>query len=193
MLTELSAIPTGVLPLAVLRQHLRLGTGFGEDTLQDGLLEGLLRASIALIEGRTGQALIRRDFELRLSRWRRSLGHPFPVAPVVGLVSVAVIDRNGAEALLAEGRVRLGRIGGQQALIGRNGPLPVIPSGGEARIVFSAGFGESWEEVPADLAQAILVQSAALYEQRDGAQSRATPFGVMALVERWRAFRGCGV
>ena len=46
------------LPLAALRDHLRLGTGFGDDSLQDGVLEQALRGAIAAIEGRTEKALI---------------------------------------------------------------------------------------------------------------------------------------
>ncbi len=64
-----------------LREHLRLGTGFGEDGLQDPVLAGFLRAALAAIEGRTGKALIARDFlytraggalpTASLCRWRR--------------------------------------------------------------------------------------------------------------------------
>ena len=50
ILTELSAIAAEDLPVAQLKEHLRLGTGFAESDLQDGLCEAYLRASIATIE-----------------------------------------------------------------------------------------------------------------------------------------------
>ncbi|HRO16297.1 MAG TPA: head-tail connector protein, partial [Paracoccus sp. (in: a-proteobacteria)] len=58
---------------------------------------------------------------------------------------------------------------------------------------FSAGFGTSWDRVPADLAQAVLMLAARYYEDRgfDGTQL-ALPHGVSALIERWRAVRTLG-
>jgi len=57
MLTEDTIVPTEALPIAAFREHLRMGTGFAEDTLQDGLLERHLRAALAAIEARTGKIL----------------------------------------------------------------------------------------------------------------------------------------
>ena len=56
-----SPIPLAALPLAAFRDHLRLSSGFADDTTQDALLEQYLRAAIATVEGRTGRALIARD------------------------------------------------------------------------------------------------------------------------------------
>ena len=47
MLIEQTTVPTTALPLQAFKDHLRLGTGFGAETLQDGLLESHLRAAIA--------------------------------------------------------------------------------------------------------------------------------------------------
>jgi hypothetical protein len=54
MLTEVTALPQAVLPVAQFRDHLRLGSGFDDDALQDGLIETYLRAAIAAIEARIG-------------------------------------------------------------------------------------------------------------------------------------------
>ena len=61
-LVETGNISVASLPLVEFRAHLRLGTGFGEDSLQDGVLEGFLRAAIAGIEAQIGKVLIARDF-----------------------------------------------------------------------------------------------------------------------------------
>ena len=69
-LTEITGVPTAALPLAQLKDHLRMGSGFSDDAVQDSLLEGYLQAALAAVEGRTGKALIARDFRWTVSDWR---------------------------------------------------------------------------------------------------------------------------
>ena len=70
LLTELNQTASADLPVAGLKDHLRLGTAFGVDGLQDGLIEAHLRAAIAVIEARIGKALLTRNFKLTLPDWR---------------------------------------------------------------------------------------------------------------------------
>ena len=74
MLIEQTTVPTTALPLQAFKDHLRLGTGFGSETLQDGLLESHLRAAIATIEGRIGKVLLTRRYKLVLGDWRDPAG-----------------------------------------------------------------------------------------------------------------------
>ena len=69
--------------------------------------------------------------------------------------------------------------------------LPRIPRGGRAEIRLSAGFGAAWEEVPADLRQAVFLLAAHYHAARDGAGEAgvAMPFGVLVLIEAYRATR----
>ena len=97
-LIEESTVPDTELPVEALKAHLRLGTGFGEDSLQDEVLIGFLRAAIAAIEARTGKALFRRDFSMTLNAWQRGYVQPLPVAPVSGIVEVTLRDRIAARA-----------------------------------------------------------------------------------------------
>ena len=60
MLTELEPVPTAALPLSALRDHLRLGTGFADDALQDAILEAALRGALGAVEARIGRMLIAR-------------------------------------------------------------------------------------------------------------------------------------
>lgn len=66
MLIELTPVPGAALPVQALKDHLRLGTGFADGTMQDGLVESCLRAAMAAIEGRIGKTLISRSFKLVL-------------------------------------------------------------------------------------------------------------------------------
>ena len=72
MLIEETAIADAALPVDQFKAHLRLGTGFAEDNVQDEVLKGFLRAAIAAIEARTGKVLIERGFLLEPERVARS-------------------------------------------------------------------------------------------------------------------------
>jgi uncharacterized phiE125 gp8 family phage protein len=69
--------------------------------------------------------------------------------------------------------------------------LPRIPVAGSVRIGFLAGFGPEWDDLPADLAQAVLMLASHYYEYRHETAlgSGCMPFGVTALIERYRTIR----
>lgn len=186
-LIEERPVAAEALPIAALKEHLRLGTGFADDGLQDRLVERHLRAAIAAIEGRIGKALVARSFRLVLNRWRDGVSQALPLAPVSSVQALRVGGAEVAPAAwwLAEDMHR-------PRLVGRSG-LPVIPEGKTAEIVFTAGFGP-WDAVPADLAQAVMLLAAEYYEVRHEAGLRvsALPMQVATLVERWRAVRLLG-
>jgi len=66
----------------------------------------------------------------------------------------------------------------------------VIPAGGQAEIVFDAGFGDSWATVPADLAQAVMIIAAQFYETRGGVSGTvAFPAEVIRILAPYRNLR----
>lgn len=194
MLIEQTTVAGAALPVQALKDHLRLGTGFADDGMQDGLVENYLRAAIAAIEARIGKALVRRRFAWTVGCWRDDAQQALPVAPVSTVVSVTMIDRASVETLVDAGRYRLVRDTHRPKLAAAGTVLPGIPTGGQAEIVFEAGFGVTWSDVPADLAQAVLLLAAEYYERRHefDARDAAIPFGVTALIERWRTVRVLG-
>jgi len=195
MLTEQTTVPAEALPVQAMKDHLRLGTGFADDGMQDGLVAGYLRAAIAAIEGRTGKALLERRFSLRLSCWREAKGaQALPMAPVSSLVSLTMIDAEGVPSLVAADGYRLEPDMARPRLVGAGRSLPTIPEGGAAVIVFDAGFGTTWNTVPPDLAQAVLLLAAEYYEARHngGQGGAALPLTVQTLIERWRTVRVLG-
>jgi uncharacterized phiE125 gp8 family phage protein len=188
-LTEITPIPAAALPLAELRAHLRLSSGFADEATQDALLEQYLRAAIAVVEGRVARALFLRGYSLRLSRWRDSYAQPLPLAPVAAIDSITLLDAGGAEGLVDPARYRLDADGWRPRLEAAGSALPTIPSGGAVVIAFSAGFGAQWADIPADLRQAVLLLAAQSYEGREAGGSPEMGFGVAALLERWRDLR----
>jgi uncharacterized phiE125 gp8 family phage protein len=193
MLTEETPVPQAALPVEEMKDHLRMGSGFADDGLQDGLIETHLRAAMAAIEGRIGKMLFRRQFLWVLECWR-DVEQALPVAPVSGIVNVTLVDAAGGEVMMPSGAYRLIPDLHRPRLAGRGGALPTIPSEGLVKVVFDAGFGPAWTDIPVDLRQAVLLLAGEYYEHRhdDGAQAAGLPFGVVTLIERWRTVRILG-
>jgi uncharacterized phiE125 gp8 family phage protein len=194
MLTEQAAVPVVALPVQALRDHLRLGSGFGDEGVQDALLAGYLRAALAAIEGRCAKALIARRFLWAVTRWRDDRGVALPLAPVGLIVSLVMRDAEGGAVAIDPSRWRLAPDMHRPRLVPRGIALPAIPPQGVAEVTFDAGFGD-WEAVPPDLRQAVLLLAASYHEVRHEAGFReegALPFGVMRLIERWRTVRVLG-
>ncbi len=194
MLIEQTTVPQAALPVQALKDHLRLGTGFADDGMQDGLIVGYLRAAMAAIEGRIGKMLIARRFLLTLEDWRQGGEQALPVAPVSAVVSVTLVDVSGAQVVVEPGRYRLVQDTHRPKLMAAGAMLPLVPADGRVEVVFDAGFGAAWAAVPADLAQAVMLLSAEYYERRHEAGLRAAglPFAVVTLIERWRTVRVLG-
>jgi len=191
ILTEVAPVPDSALPLEAFKAHLRLGTGFGEGNLQDSVLIGFLRAAVSAIEARTGKGLIRRTFEWVLPRWRDPSRATFPVAPVVAISAVVVKDGAGSQTTLDPGLYHLEQDTHHPKLRPARGHLPLVAKGGSAKITFEAGLATHWGDLPADLAQAVLMLAAHYYEYREdtGLHGGCMPFGVTSLIERYRAPR----
>lgn len=193
MLIEQTGVPGAALPVQGLKDHLRLGTGFSDDGMQDALIEGYLRSALAAIEGRIGKVLIARRFLWILEEWRDLQGQALPVAPVTAVVLISLVNASGSVTVLDPARYRLVPDTHRPRLAAVGVLLPVVPVDGKAEVVFDAGFGTTWAAVPADLAQAVLMLAAEFYERRhEAGLSASLPFAVQALIERWRNVRVLG-
>ncbi len=192
ILTELSAPPAAAVPVRAFAEHLRLGSGFADDGSQDAVLELYLRAAMAAIEARLGRALLARPFVWTVSRWRDPASQALPLAPVVSVEAITLIGADGVETAVEPDQWSVLRDAQRPRLVGRFGrSLPRIPRGGHAELRFTAGFGEAWEAVPADLRQAVLMLAAHFYENRSeaGTVAGSMPFGVLVLLEAYKATR----
>lgn len=191
MLEEETAVAQAALPMSQYRDQLRLGTGFAEDGLQDGVLEGFVRAALAAIEARTSKAVLQRGFVYDVAQLRETERLVLPLAPVRMVTSVATVDEAGAETVVDAADWRLIPDAVSPCLQARGSGLPALPTGGLLRVRFEAGFGPVWTDVPADLGQAVMMLAAHYYEHRQdtGLDGGCMPFGVAALIERYRPIR----
>ncbi|SLN54492.1 head-tail connector protein [Roseisalinus antarcticus] len=191
MLIEETTVPQSALPVAEFKDHLRLGTGFGEDDLQDAVLESYLRAAMAAIEARTGKILIERSFSWSVTFWRDQTAQTLPVAPVSAMEDFAIVDRGGQETGADLADIQLAPDMQRPRIRATHGCLPSIPAGGFVQMRFIAGFGPEWSDLPADLAQAVMMLAAHYYDYRHeaGLSGGALPYSVNALIERYRTVR----
>ena len=194
ILTEVTTIPALALPVQALKDQLRLGSGFTDAGMQDGLIDAYLRAAIAAVEGRIGKVLIARRFNWRIEDWRSQSEQALPVAPVSAIVSVTLYDANGVATVLAGSSYVLVQDTHRPKLAARGVLLPTVFQDGRIEIVFDAGFGAAWANVPPDLQQAVLLLAAGYYENRHdaAAQPAGLPQSVQVLIERWRTVRVLG-
>ena len=186
MLEELTAVAAADLPIRGFADHLKLGTGFTDDGAQDAVLEVCLRSAMAAIEVRIGKALMTRSFSWELTRWGVDGEQVLPIAPVVVVSAVTLVDRDGLETVVDAAGYVLERDSQRPKIVG---VLPSIQDGGRVVLTFDAGFGD-WAAVPADLRQTVLLQAASFYENRAGeGRVNGMPFGVSALIEAYRPIR----
>lgn len=190
MLVEQTTLPVTALPVAEFKDHLRLGTGFADDGVQDAVLESYLRAAMSAIEARTGKVLLQRVFSWTLTGWRDFGRQALPVAPVQAITEVKTIDRNGVETVIDPARYRLEPDLQRPRLVSNGLHLPLIPINGSVEITFQAGYAPDWAGLPADLCQAVLMLAAHFYENRGVASvGEGMPFSVSLLIDRYRTVR----
>ena len=191
MLFEQTQVPDAALPVAEFKAQLQLGTGFADDGFQDPVLIPILRAAIAAVEADTGKVLLEKRYQHVLTAWRDLGRLALPVAPVSAIQSLTITDLGGGEEIIDPARYRLIRDGQRPELLSASWSLPTIPVGGTAEIVFDAGFGPAWSDVPSDLAQAVLMLATHYYDNRGvmTERGRTLPDGVGRLLARHRVIR----
>jgi len=196
MLIEQTSVPDQALPVQAFKSHLRMGSGFGLEDVQDEVLGSFLRAAIAAIEARTDKALLARMFTATISAWGDPRAQNLPIAPVSAIERVATVSQSGDETVVSPQAYWLERDGHTPRLRPTEASLPSAAHGGAVKVEFMAGFGAAWTDVPSDMQQAVLMLAAHYYEYRHDTAltGGCMPFGVTSLIERFRVLRiGRGV
>lgn len=180
MTLELTAAPAAE-PVSVsdAKNWLRIS-----HTADDALISSLLRAAREHVETRTGGVLITQSWRERLEDWPRDrlsasgLAVRLARAPLISVEAVRVRDRNGAltDWDPAEYRVETGEPGRLVAILPFALPRPEVQGGG-IEIDFTAGYGETADDVPAPLRAAILHLVAASYgaDRGEGGETPPAP------------------
>ena len=190
MLTDLAPPVAAAAQVEGVAAQLGLPTGYADEPAGRARLAALIDAAVCHIEQRVSRALINRNFRLTLPAWPDDRFAPLPLAPLRQLVSLAVVGSDGTWTAAPSDSTRLdmlGEVPGVRAAPGYR--FPPIPTGGHAEIVFEAGYGPDWADVPADLRLAVTLLAAALHDAGAEAAQSTMPFGVVALTEPYRQVR----
>jgi uncharacterized phiE125 gp8 family phage protein len=173
MVVETEAIPDEALPVGSLASQLRLPDGWELVPGQIERLAARLRAAIVGLERRLGLMTVSRAVTLAGSPAAARID--LPIWPNV-LLTAVTIDETGVRRPVLDARIEEGD----------SGTVLVLPSAPDAdarvRVALVAGFG-AWDQVPAPLAQAALIEAEAL----ETGERLAAPVG--ALIGPWRRMR----
>jgi uncharacterized phiE125 gp8 family phage protein len=140
MLIEEASVPDEVLPVEAFKAHLRLGSGFAEESIQDPVLLSFLRAALAAIEARTGRALLRRVFVWSVTRLRDTSGEVLPVTPVQAIETVRRVEATGETTLLDPASYSLEQDMQRPRAIAMGTGFPIPARGGKIEFRFTAGY-----------------------------------------------------
>ncbi|MBR0556359.1 hypothetical protein J5J10_11785 [Ciceribacter sp. L1K23] len=166
--------------LGEVKAHMRM-----EEGQEDAFLTALVGIARSHLEHTTGLALVSQGFRLYLDRWPQSGIVRIGRGPVRSIEAVTVYDEDGAPQTVPLAGHWLDGYGRPARLW-----LPDPPAPGRAvngiEIDFTAGYGESGADVPAELKRAMLMHVALMFSYRGAVapadQPAAIPDGYDRLV-----------
>lgn len=187
--------PPATEPVSVEAAKAWLRVSHSDD---DALIADLIRSAREHVETRTGGVLITQSWRERLEDWPRDrlsasgLAVQLARAPLISVEAVRVRGRDGAltDWDPAEYRFETGEPGRLVAILPFTLPRPDHRGGG-IEIDFTAGYGETPDDVPAPLRAAILHLVAASYgaDRGEGGESPPAPDMVDRLLAPYERVR----
>lgn len=129
-----------------------------DGTADDALIADFITAARLMAEELTGRSFITQSWKLE---YDDAAPHKItlPHGPIQSVTSVNVIAENDAETTLSTDHYYLNA---RQQLV-----FNEAPCGHRIEIIYVAGYGDAPGDVPTDMAQAMLLHVAHLYEHRD--------------------------
>lgn len=163
----------------------------GDD--EDALIGTLVTAARLHLESTTGRALVNQSWRLVLDAWPAGGEVRLPVAPLHELTAIRAFDEQGDDHAIPMAQFLVAGDGrGRLILPATVSGMPAIRSRLGIEIDYVAGFGDA-DDVPEDLAQALLVLVAHWFEHRDAVviagAGAVIPLGFDRLIAPWRELR----
>ena len=161
---------------------------------EDALISSLIVTSRLQIEAALELALITQDWSMEIDAWPDSGIVELPVRPVQLIDAVKVVTGSSGLVTLDDDSYVLDGTSNPARLQSHSGrwPMPGVVAQG-IEIAFTAGFGDSADDVPASIKQALLLLISHWYEQRDpvaiGTVAAQIPDSVSALLAPYRTVR----
>jgi uncharacterized phiE125 gp8 family phage protein len=179
--------PPAVEPvsLADAKAHLKIDT-----TDDDALIARVIAAARARAEWHTGRALVTQSWTLWLDCWPLAGTIEIPLPPLQSVTAVTTYARDDSAAVLSAALYTVDAASAPARLALKPGAAPPtdLRAINGIGIAFTAGYGDSADDVPALLTQAILSLVAFLYENRGEAPAELPP-DALAQLEPFRILK----
>lgn len=191
MRTVEKTLPSGdAVLLAEVKEHLRI-----DGIAEDAHLNALTCLAVRTIEQAIGITVTARTFDVYLDAWPLGAKEmSLPVRPLQSVSAVTIIDKDEIESVWPAANYTI-RPGLDAALVVHSGvswPLTSRPLE-SIRITCTAGFGDSWNDIPSDIRQAILLLITRSYFSRGDSENvnanALKASGAMALLAPYRRAR----
>lgn len=179
-LLHLSGPAVEPLTLDAVKLHLRI-----DGSEEDSLLAACITAARLTCESYLRRALVTQSWQYYMDAWPGPVVR-LPRPPLLAVTAIRVYDGLGAATLLDPEHYEVDLASAPGRISPRSGgwPQPGRRMGG-IEITFDAGYGPSWNAVPQDIRQGLLMAVAVFYEGR-GAADGDLPRPIAAL---WAPYR----
>jgi uncharacterized phiE125 gp8 family phage protein len=183
-----SAPASEPVTVAEAKAHLRV-----DGSAEDALIASLILTSRLHVETAIGLALITQEWRLTLDGWPEARDVALPLRPLQAVDAVRVLGAAGDAATIAPSQYLVDVASVPPRLVRRGAfPVPGVPVGG-IEIVFTAGYGDAADDIPAPIRQALLLLVAHWHEHRDpleiGSAEIVVPPAVSQLLQPYRVIR----
>lgn len=165
------------------------------DSAQDDVLVStLITAARIHIETTIGKVLISESWSYYLDKWPKSKTIYFPLDPIQSIEEVRFHTTDENYTTLSEDDYSTDLVSNHPRLL-FNGTNPAGNSKklNQLEVRFIAGYGDTTEDVPADLKQALLMLAAHWFEQRDpiafGGSFVEVPRTIQALLNNYKKYK----
>jgi len=171
------------------RAHLRL-----IDNAEDMLLQRCIEAAVEEAQMFTGRALITQEITLTLSEWPCDRVLRLPRTPAQAAAGIKYVDADGqADMDLDEASYVVALTGDSPRLIFKaSAELPAVEDENPEpiQVIYTAGYGDTPDDVPSLIKSGILFLAAHLFEQRTPEITGAPVNALQWAHERcWAGFR----
>jgi len=138
----------------------------GDD--EDDVLAGIIKTARKNVEDFIRQSLIEKTIEMSLDSWDHSI-YELPLSPVISITSVTTLDESDTATIYASSNYYLAAGVPARLVIKQDSenPLNTDRGIGGYKITYKAGYGETADEVPQAIKDAIKVWATYVYENRD--------------------------
>jgi uncharacterized phiE125 gp8 family phage protein len=172
------------ITLTEMKDYLRL-----DDDTQDDLVAGLVKAARLMVECASRRILIEQRWRVVLDRWPRDGRVILPLAPLLAVDGIKVLDASGAATEVPPSLIDGDGAGDPPSIAVTNAPEPGKSRNGIS-IELRAGYGAGPDAVPATLKLAIKILVAHWFENRgDVVGEQILPPEAMALVAPFQRAR----